>query len=184
MLHDLEGADTVVVTVINLFRISVSHPHHGKLHVGLPGAHPYIPDQNIFHPYLTARIIPENHAVRAARFQPLQEDLKIPFLIHGSFILLFQKGDRHSPSRLVKAPDTHSLFLLKHHAVTDQPWQSQFVHIRNSIPFSICDKKSYTYHSGFPWISIGLFVVRIVQLLLIILYGSGLRFFAQVCFMN
>ncbi len=136
MFRNLKCPDRRIRTICDLLRITVFHPLHGQFHIRLPGTDPHVPDQNILYDRLVSGIIPDIHRVRTARLRFLHPYFPNPFPISKGNIFLPQESDHYLSPRLVKSPDTHPLFLLQHHTVTDQSWQLPFTHSYDHAPFS------------------------------------------------
>ncbi len=129
MFRNLKCPDRRIRTICDLFRITVFHPLHGQFHIRLPGTDPHVPDQNVLYDRLVSGIIPNIHRIRTARLRFLHPYFPYPFPIGKGNIFLSQKSNHYLSPRLVKSPDTHPLFLLQHHTVTDQSWKLPFAHI-------------------------------------------------------
>ena len=124
VFYDLKGSDKGFAALPDLLRVTVLYTLHGKLHVGLSGTEPYIPDQNVRHNDLFPVFISNIQVVRPSRLHRRQDGFKSPLSVCNRYIFFSQKGKHHFSSRSVKAPDFDLLFLLQDHPVTDQSWQS------------------------------------------------------------
>ena len=96
----------------------------GQLHIGLPGGHPDVPDENVVKLQRIARAYRQRE--RAAGWLRRQIYAPAPGFIsrYGSAILLQGDGDMLSGCSL--APDVDGHLTLQHHMAGEDAWQSDF----------------------------------------------------------